>query len=54
MVCDIFDTHVHVYTPIGDTVVVDQVYHVFPMLFIGYQTWLDFAISYITHFGDEW
>lgn len=49
MVCEMLDTSMHVSTPVGDLVAVDQVYRIF-LLFMGYQTWDDLVILHIVDF----
>ncbi|KAH0674816.1 hypothetical protein KY290_024668 [Solanum tuberosum] len=44
MICDILDTPIRVSTPVGESVIVTQVYPACPILFMGFQTWDDLVI----------
>lgn len=50
MVCDLFDFSIYVSTPVGNSVVVDRVYHSYFVMFIGYQTWAHLVILEIIDF----
>lgn len=50
MVVDFLDNHVHVSTLIGDSIIVDQVYHSCPVIFMGYPTWADLVILKMVDF----
>ena len=44
MLFDVLDAHIHVSTPVGESVIVTDVYHACPNLFMGLQTWGDLMI----------
>ncbi|WMV46853.1 hypothetical protein MTR67_040238 [Solanum verrucosum] len=49
-ICDVIDALIHVSTPIGDFVVVTQVYHACSVLIVDFQTWADLVILDMTDF----
>ncbi|XP_069145477.1 uncharacterized protein [Solanum lycopersicum] len=50
MLFDVLDAHIHVSTPVGESVIVTDVYHAFLNLFMGLQTWGDLVILDIHDF----
>ncbi|PHT72694.1 hypothetical protein T459_23479 [Capsicum annuum] len=50
MVCDLLDFSIYVSTLISDSVIVDRIYRSCSVMFMGYQTWVDFVILDIVDF----
>lgn len=38
MIYDVLDAHIHVCTLVGESVIVSNVYHACPIMFMGFQT----------------
>ncbi|WMV30088.1 hypothetical protein MTR67_023473 [Solanum verrucosum] len=51
VVCDVLDAHIHFSTPVGESLIVTHVYRVYSVLLMGFQTWADLVIMYITDFN---
>lgn len=42
--CDMLNVPIHVYTLVGESIVVTYFYYAYSILFMGFQTWVDLVI----------
>lgn len=50
MLCDVLDSPIHVSAPVGESFIVTYVYLAWPILFMGFQTWVDWVIVDMDNF----
>ena len=48
--CDLLDMPIRVYTPVGESVIVEKVYRSFLVTFVGSNTYVDFIILEMVDF----
>lgn len=50
MICDILDAPIHLFTLVGEPVIVTHVYRSCSVMFMGFQTWANLVILDMTNF----